>query len=120
EFVTFLPHVQRVLYGEGTVGGRAEHRDSPIKVYRRKDIKQVQVALAGRAEPAVLKVAHVDLYFFYDADVLIVALEVYGDNVPLDLVQDAMRLFGPISPPGWTEDGTRTPCRPVAWLGGAG
>ena len=27
EFVTFLPHVQRVLYGEGSVGGRAEQRD---------------------------------------------------------------------------------------------
>jgi len=120
EFVTFLPHVQRVLYGEGTVGGRAEHRESPIKVYRRKDIKQVQVSLPGRAEPVVLQVAHVDLYFFYDADVLILALEVCGDNVPLDVVQDVMVLFGRVYPPGWMEDGTPFHCSKVAWLGEGG
>jgi len=32
EFVTFLPHVQRVLYGEAAFGGRAEQRESPIRV----------------------------------------------------------------------------------------
>ena len=37
EFVTFLPHVQRVLYGEGAVGDRAEQRESPIPVARKRD-----------------------------------------------------------------------------------
>src|SRR4030095_5824062 len=70
EFVTFLPHVQRVLYGEGSVGGRAEQRESPIRVYRRKDISKVELTLEKLSEPIVLQVAHVDLYFFYDADLV--------------------------------------------------
>ncbi|MFZ2090871.1 MAG: hypothetical protein WAU99_03970, partial [Pseudolabrys sp.] len=78
EFVTFLPHVQRVLYGEGSVGGRAEQRESPIRVYRRKDIAQVEVVLEKSPDPVLLDVAHVDLYFFYDADLVILALEVFA------------------------------------------
>lgn len=64
EFVTFLPHVQRVLYGEGSVGGgRAEYGESPIRVYRRKDIAQARLFPGSCAQPIVLDVVHVDLYF---------------------------------------------------------
>ena len=90
EFVTFLPHVQRVLYGEGSVGGRAEQRESPLRVYRRKDIAQVELLLEGSHGSIVLDVAHVDLYFFYDADLAILAFEVFGKDLPLGVVQDLM------------------------------
>ena len=117
EFVTFLPHVQRVLYGEGSVGGRAEQRDSPLRVYRRKDIAQVELLLEGSHESIVLDVAHVDLYFFYDADLAILAFEVFGKDLPLGVVQDLMFAFGRAYPPGWMEDGSPFHCTKTSWLG---
>ena len=120
EFVTFLPHVQRVLYGEGSVGGRAEQRESPIRVYRRKDIAQVEVVLEKSPDPVLLHVAHVDLYFFYDTDLVILALEVFGKDLPLEVVQDLMFLFGRAYPPGWTENGSPFHCTKVTWLGNSG
>ncbi|MCB1897206.1 MAG: hypothetical protein KDF95_18365, partial [Rhodocyclaceae bacterium] len=41
EFVTFLPHVQRFLYGEGRSRG-ATPGESPIRVFRRHDIARVR------------------------------------------------------------------------------
>jgi hypothetical protein len=117
EFVTFLPHVQRVLYGEGSVGTRAEQRESPIRVYRRKDISKVELTLEKSSEPIVLQVAHVDLYFFYDADLVILALEVFGSDLPLPVVQELMFLFGRAYPSGWRDDGLPFHCTKVAWLG---
>jgi hypothetical protein len=116
EFVTFLPHVQRVLYGEASVGGRAEQRESPIRVYRRKDITRVELVLEKSPIPVLLDVAHVDLYFFYDADLVILALEVFGSDLPLEVVQDLMFLFGRAYPPGWTENGLPFHCSKVTWL----
>jgi len=116
EFVTFLPHVQRVLYGEAAFGGRAEQRESPIRVYRRKDIAQVELVLEKSPTPVLLNVAHVDLYFFYDVDLVILALEVFGNDLPLDVVQDSMFLFGRAYPPGWTENGLPFHCGKVTWL----
>ena len=117
EFVTFLPHVQRMLYGEGSVGTRAEQRESPIRVYRRKDISKVELILENSSEPVVLEVAHVDLYFFYDADLVILALEVFGNDLPLPVVQDLMFLFGRAYPSGWRDDGLPFHCTKIAWLG---
>ena len=49
EFVTFLPYVQRLLYGEGAKRrSMASYGESPIKVYRRTDVAKVRVALPGR------------------------------------------------------------------------
>jgi hypothetical protein len=120
EFVTFLPHVQRVLYGEGSVGGRAEQRESPIRVYRRKDITQVEVILEASSDPVRLHAAHVDLYFFYDADIVILALEVFANDLPLAIVQDLMFLFGRAYPPGWKENGLPFHCAKVTWLANDG
>lgn len=117
EFVTFLPHVQRFLYGEESKGGRAEYRESPLRVYRRKDVADVAVYLDKQPEPVVLGVKHVDLCFFYDVDVVILALEVHASDLPLELAQDVMFLFGRAYPAGWTEDGTAFHCaRRIEWL----
>src|SRR5262245_10611853 len=53
EFVTFLPHVQRFLYGEGAARGRSG-TVSPIRVFRRSDISRVRFTFpGGDANPLV-------------------------------------------------------------------
>jgi len=78
EFVTFLPEVQRFLYGEGASrdAGRGK---SPIRVLRRTDVRRARLMYPDEPEPAVLDVAHVDLYFFFDIDVIILVVELTGD-----------------------------------------
>ena len=49
EFVTFLPYVRRFLYGEAKRRGGAAVTESPIRVFRRRDVARVRVALPGRA-----------------------------------------------------------------------
>ncbi len=41
EFVTFLPYVQRMLYGEGKGCGNVPG-ESPLRVFRRNDVKKVR------------------------------------------------------------------------------
>jgi hypothetical protein len=121
EFVTFLPHVQRFLYGEGSKSGHSEYRESPLRVYRRKDVSEVRLHLDKQRQPVVLGVKHVDLYFFYDVDVVILVLEVYAPDLPLELVQDIMFLFGRAYPSGWNEDGASSHCPSrVEWLAADG
>ena len=45
EFVTFLPYVQRFLYGDGRSRRNAGDRDAdaPMRVFRRHDVKHVRV-----------------------------------------------------------------------------
>ena len=95
EFVTFLPYVQRFLYGEGKSSASGPCGESPIRVFRRTDVAKVRItSLDISAEPRVFDVAHVDLYFFFDIDVTILALEIYADDLPLAVVQDTMFRFG--------------------------
>ena len=80
EFVTFLPHVQRFLYGEGKGVDRDVEQESCIRVFRRCDVAKVRVTFPGaRSVPVTLSVAHVDLYFFYDIDVAVLVVEVFAD-----------------------------------------
>jgi hypothetical protein len=107
EFVTFLPAVQRFLYGEGP--HRAAHSKpvaSSLKVFRRCDIAAVRIVANDGDQPVVLKIAHIDLYFFYDLDVVILAVEVCGNDIPLDTAQDLLFRFGRAYPPYW-ESGVR-------------
>ena len=76
EFVTFLPYVQRFLYGESRAKKENANRDdepgsSPMRVYRRHDIASVRVIPRAGDKPIVLSIAHIDLYFFYDIDVVL-------------------------------------------------
>ena len=77
EFVSFLPYVQRFLYGDEL--GRARRKgygESPMRVFRRRDISRLRVQYAGDPEPMLLEIAHIDLYFFYDLDVAILVVEI--------------------------------------------
>ena len=80
EFVSFLPPVQRFLYGQGI--GRAVRRtygESPIKVMRRSDIAAARVTLERGGPHVDLNIAHVDLYFFFDSDIVLLALEIFAE-----------------------------------------
>ena len=88
EFVTFLPYVQRFLYGESRAKKEESNTDkepgsSPMRVYRRHDIASVRVTARHGDQPIVLPIAHIDLYFFYDIDVVLLNVEVYSDDLTL-------------------------------------
>ena len=105
EFVTFLPPVQRFLYGQGL--GRAVRRsygESPIRVMRRNDVAKVRLTLSKGDAPVELRIVHVDLYFFFDIDIAILALEVAADDLELGVAQEALFRFGRAYPAYWEQD----------------
>lgn len=119
ELVTFLPYVQRFLYGEGRFG-RAddESANSPMRVFRRDDIVAVRLTLRAGDEPLVLSIAHIDLYFFFDIDVVLLNVEIFGSDLPLGLAQEVLYRFGRAYPAGWDDDGRGLHCaQHVEWLG---
>ncbi len=109
EFVVFLPHIQRFLYGEGRGLGTHEASDPPgdsaRKVYRREDVTAVRIVLRAGQAPIQLNVQHVDLCFFDDLDVAILSVEVHADNLPLPSVVDLLYRVGRAYPTGWNEVG---------------
>ena len=122
EFTTFLPKVQRFLYGESKNGGdNAWHSESPVRVFRRNDIARVGVTYR-RDEPRVtFDLGHVELYFFYDIQVILLALEIFADDLPLHTVQHTLYGFGRAYPLEWDEDGTGGHCvERVEWLDAVG
>ncbi len=87
EFVTFLPYVQRFLYGQARRGrddDDAVHRGSPMRVFRRHDIEAARVVVQPGAAPLSLKVEHIDLYFFYDLDLVLLNVEVSANDLALE------------------------------------
>jgi hypothetical protein len=122
EFVTFLPPVQRFLYGQGL--GRSVSKvygESPIRVMRRTDVAGARVTLAQGDEPIHLNVAHVDLYFFFDIDVALLAVEVYADDLAFETAQNLMFRFGRAYPAYWDESGRGGHCPwKVEWLSADG
>ena len=122
EFITFLPYVQRFLYGEGTGReGPAGYGKSPIRVYRRRDVARMRAVLDEQSPPVVFEVAHVDLYFFYDIDIIILAVEFFANDLPLPLAQDALFKLGRAYPAFWEASGLGGQCpRRVEWLAATG
>jgi hypothetical protein len=122
EFVTFLPHVQRFLYGESRrAGSDAERGASPMRVFRRKDVATARLTREPGDEPLSLNVAHVDLYFFYDIDVVLLGVEVFADDLPLVDVEDALYRFGRAYPAGWDDEGEGVHClHKLEWLSAEG
>jgi len=103
EFVTFLPYVRKFLYGEGKGRGKSAGVESPIRVYRRSDIAKVRMTFPSESTPVVFNVAHVDLDFFYDLDIMILVVEICANDMPLATVQEAMYRFGRAYPTYWEE-----------------
>ena len=134
EFVTFLPFVQKFLYGEGRAGRQAhpagqpaggpdgdDDGGPPMRVFRRRDVAAVRVVTRRGQSPQVLRVVHVDLYFFFDIDVILLNVEIEADDLPLALAQELLYRVGRAYPPGWDADGQPLHCLSEAeWLGADG
>jgi len=108
EFITFLPHVQRFIYGEY----RSSHRiaadppgESALKLFRRDDIATLRLTLHEGDEPIVLSVKYVDLCFFEDTDVVILRVEIFADNLPYLVARDLLYRLGRSYPTEWDESG---------------
>jgi hypothetical protein len=124
EFVTFLPYVQRFLYGESrSRGGGTEDApsDSPMQVFRRRDVAGLRITLRPGDSPILLAVAHVDLHFFFDIDVVFLKVEVEADELPWGSALELMHRFGRAYPSGWDErgQGVHNAYR-TEWLGADG
>ena len=123
EFVTFLPYVQRFLYGEGRherTGGGARH-GSPMRVFRRHDIAAVRLTARPGDAPVTLSIVHADLYFFLDVDLVLFNLEVSADDISLEQAQELLYRFGRGYPPGWDAQGHPLHCLADAeWLDAQG
>jgi hypothetical protein len=111
EFVTFLPYVQRFLYGS-SVGQETSRRDSEpsMHVYRRDDVRRLRVMFAEGGPATEFEVAHVGLYFFLDADIALLAFELHASDIPLDVAQDTMFRFGRAYPAFWDQNGQGGNC----------
>jgi hypothetical protein len=122
EFVTFLPHVQRFLYGESRrAGDDGERGASPMRVFRRADVAAARLTPKSGDPPVTLIVAHVDLYFFFDIDVVLLGVEVFADDLPLVLAEDILYRFGRAYPAGWDDEGAGVHCMHQAeWLSAEG
>jgi hypothetical protein len=122
EFVAFLPHVRRFLYGErASHVGQTTYGESPIRIFRRTDVARLRLHLDGETAPLTLDLVHADLYFFYDVDVVILVIEIAGADMPLPLAQEIVYRFGRAYPAGWDEEGRPLNCfRSVEWLDGDG
>lgn len=121
EFVTFLPYVQRFIYGSVAgqeAAGRSGERS--MRVFHREDVTRVRVTFED-TEAMTFDVDEVALYFFLDADVAILAVELKANDVSLERAQDMVFRFGRAYPAWWTSTGEGGNCpRRVEWLDAAG
>jgi hypothetical protein len=124
EFVSFLPYVQRFLYGEGRFRHASDKDDSgssPMHVFRRKDITTLRVTLRPDSAPITLDIVHIDLYFFDDLNLVQLNIEVRATDLPLATVRDILFRFGRAYPSGWDEDGGGVHnTHATEWLGADG
>ncbi|KWT83666.1 MULTISPECIES: hypothetical protein [unclassified Variovorax] len=123
EFVSFLPYVQRFLYGEGRRGGEAGGTggESPMRVFRRRDLAAVRVVTRPGEAPITLQVVHTDLYFFFDVDVVMLNMEIGVDDLSLAQAQEVLYRFGRAYPGGWDAQGAALHCMAsVEWLDAGG
>jgi hypothetical protein len=123
EFVSFLPYVQRFLYGDGRSKQVASGRDAdaPMRVFRREDIAKVRVRARAGDEPFTLEVVHVDLYFFFDVDVVLLNVELGANDLSLAQAQEQLYRFGRGYPAGWDAQGQALHSMAnVEWLDAAG
>lgn len=121
EFVTFLPYVQRFLYGEGRSQKGGNATGSPMRVFRRSDVSTMRAVLHPGTPPITLDIVHVDLYFFLDLDLVLLNVEVSARDLTLAQAQELLYRFGRGYPAGWDADGHALHCLYSAeWLDAAG
>ena len=94
EFVTFLPYVQRFLYGS-TAGQEASNGQpqGSMRVFRRDDVAGVRIVFAPGEAATLFRVQHVSLYFFLDADIANFPKCKYGRRESAAILQSEPRRF---------------------------
>jgi hypothetical protein len=121
EFVTFLPYVQRFLYGDGRAQRDAGAVGSPMRLFRRRDVAQVRVVSKPGDAPLRLDIVHVDLIFFLNIDLVLLNMELSASDLPLAQAQDLLYRFGRAYPAGWDAMGQALHCMAsVEFLDAAG
>ncbi|MET0178910.1 MAG: hypothetical protein ABW194_00310, partial [Novosphingobium sp.] len=111
EFAGFMPDVQRFLYGdEGSATDAGGYGASPIHVFRRSDVVRAEVTLRAGDPVIPFEVARVELYFFYDIDLAILAVEIVGRDLTLAQAQETLFRFGRAYPGAWQDDGRAVHC----------
>jgi hypothetical protein len=118
EFVSFLPHVQRFLYGaRASRSAGSGSCESPVRVFSRPDIAKMRITPIAGTSPLLFNVARVELRFFCDVDVVILAVEIEARDLALEHAQEVMYRFGRAYPSGWTDTGQAWHCpERVEWL----
>jgi hypothetical protein len=122
EFVSFLPYVQRCLYGEPQGSGVAEgDGESPIRVFERDDIATARLTFDRGGQPVDFAVEKVQLYFFTDVEIIMLAVEISALDLPLPMVQDTLFRFGRAFPAFWNTDGRGGHClERLQWISAEG
>jgi hypothetical protein len=121
EFVTFLPYVQRFLYGDGRAQRDAGATGSPMRLFRRRDVARVRVVSKTGDAPLLLEIVHVDLIFFLNIDLVLLNVEISANELPLAQAQDLLYRFGRAYPAGWDAQGQAQHCMAsVEFLDAAG
>ena len=121
EFVAFMPDVQHFLYGEGETAHRPNAGgDSPIRTFRRRDISKIDVVLHAGQPRVELNVERVELCFFYDVDMAVLAIEVTCDDISLEQAEDILFRFGRAYPTAWNANGGAHCCSSVSLISNDG
>ncbi len=109
EFVTFLPYVQRFIYGESHSRVTHDANDPPggsaIKIFRRRGISNLRLMLREGEAPVTLDVEHIELWFFDDINVAFLKVELSANDLPFTVVCDLLYRFGRAYPTGWDNEG---------------
>jgi hypothetical protein len=111
EFASFMPDVQRFLYGDGrSAAGAGGYGASPIRVFRRRDVVKAEVMLRTGEPVLAFDLARVNLYFFYDIDLALLVVELVGRDLTLAQAQETLFRLGRAYPSAWDRDGHGTHC----------
>ena len=106
EFVSFLPHAQRFLYGESrALPGANPDGEAALRAFRRHDIHSLRVVLREGMPALLLRVARIELSLLDDVDAAMLQVELHTQDLSLEVAHDLLYRFGRAYPTGWDEDG---------------
>lgn len=105
EFVTFLPFVQRFLYGECRSSHTKASTAAAMRVFQRRDVNALRLRVWPDHPAIMMKVSRVSLYFFRDIDVVLFSVELSAEELPLPTVMELLYRFGRAYPASWHRSG---------------
>lgn len=107
EFVSFMPDVQRFLYGDGS-GAMAI--PPAVRAFRRNDVAGARVVLRPGTTAIAFAVPRVELYFFHDTNLAMLAVEFAATDLTLAQAQDALFRLPRAYPASWNAAGRGLHC----------